>query len=193
MRLKRNAGRAVVISTALLGVLVGAVPALAGAGGVARSPAQSLGSGSWSAVATTASSAPFGSGALSLLFGVLNTQVIYFNVVNTGALTLTGATYTLSGTSLPGNSTLAVSACVGGTWNQATDTCVGGALTTVLSSTGAVSSQSVSSAGLFPAAPGVSVQLQVTLSKNAAANALGTIGVSVTRSTQVRAATSTNS
>src|SRR5436305_13181306 len=118
MGLARSAGRAVVMTTVLSGVLAGTVPSLAGVGGTTRVSGHAVGSGSWAAVATTASTAPFGTGALALNLGLLGKQLIYFNVANAGTLSLTGTTYTLSGTNLPGGSNVTVYACVGGTWVQ---------------------------------------------------------------------------
>src|SRR5690348_1528797 len=154
----RNAGRAVVASTALLGVLGAVVPSDAGTTGRA-SVTSSVGSGSWSVVATSASTAPYGSGPLTLNFGALGAQTIFFNAVNTGTLSLTGATYSVSATNMPNGSNVSLFACLGGVWNLITVTCVGGTATSLVTSTGALTSASLSTTGTFPQTAGAAVQI----------------------------------
>src|SRR4051794_22413103 len=134
--------RAAVVSVALCGCLALALPSYAGIVSRQTTAAQQLGSGDWGATPSTT----------SLDFGTPGVQQIYFTVANTGTLPLTGATYRASGSGFKVGMTLSLVACVGGTWNVATGTCTGGVVQTIVSTTGAASSASVSSAGLLPAA-----------------------------------------
>ena len=156
-------------------------PSYAGLSAQTASATQQIGSAEWSAVPTTT----------TLDFGSQSIRRLYFSVINTGTLPLLGATYTLSGSGLPRNATLAVQGCVGGAWNTATGTC-SGTTVPILSSPGPPAAASVSTAGLFPAALGSSVSLQATIDKNPQAATSGSVSVSVTRA-DVRPPTTTYS
>jgi hypothetical protein len=114
----------------------------------------------------------------------------YLTVSNTGSLALTGATYSMTrGGLIVGTAT--IDACVGGTWNESTNACTGGVVTSVVTSGN--TPQSVSASGTYPAAVSGTVRMRVSLSAAISAVASVTLAVSVSRTTQVRAATTTNS
>ena len=141
---------------------------------------QGIGSGQWGATPSTT----------SLPFGTQSTKNVFFTVANSGTLSLLGASYMLSGTSLRNNSTLSLSACVGGTWNQTTAACTGGTVVAITSTAGAAVTQAVTASGLFPAAAGASITLLASLDKTPTSTTVGSVTVTVDRS-QVRAATVT--
>jgi len=146
-------------------------------------------SGKWAALPTQLGSAPYVPAALTLTFAVAVTtpRPQYFWVVNTGTVSLTKATYTVTETGAVGV-TATVEACVGGTWNETTDACTGGVITTVATSSGGATSSSV-----VPAAASAQVRLRAKLSgAPAVAAALVTTSVAVAR-TDARAATTTYS
>ncbi|MEN8582820.1 hypothetical protein ABFP37_08950 [Burkholderia sp. RS01] len=172
---------AVIIAAALLPCLV-AAPAHAAIKAGAVSGTQAAGSGQWSAVATTAGAAPFGTGALALTFTAAGTDRQYFNVVNTGTLSLTGETFTATTT----RSSAAVERC-STTWDESTGTCPSGTITTVMN-TGA--SPTALNAPL--AATGTKIRLRVRITAAIQRDSTITIGVTVSRS-QVRTANTTTS
>lgn len=176
---------------ALLGVLLTSQAAL-GSGAGKATASHVVSSASWAAVASTASAPPYATAPLTLGFGATGRQVIYFDVVNTGQLTLTGASYTLSGANLPSSSTIALYACVGGTWNQSTNTC-SGTITSIVTSTGSATTVSSAAAGTYPAAVGARVTFAGYVSRTPIAGTTGTVAVAVTRSTQVAAGKTSNS
>jgi len=72
----------------------------AGRQDVPQDRAQPAGSATWAVVPTSASAAPYGTGALTLSFPKAGNAISppqYFNLANSGNLTATGATYTVSG------------------------------------------------------------------------------------------------
>jgi len=172
-----------------------AVPAAGAATRGTGSAVQQVGSASWAAVATTAGSAPYGSGPLTLPFGAQATQDILFNVVNTGAVTLRGLTYSVSMANVNGNSNVTLFACVGGTFDATAYTCPSpGVLTTIVQSTGPTATAAVTQTGLYPATAGSSIQLLGEYNKSVPppSNLTGTVGVSVSSDTQVRVGQTTN-
>jgi len=167
-------------------------PVYAGTDGQA-SHTQTVTSGTFAALATTASTPPYTTAALTLSFGTLGLSTIYFNVVNTGNFTLIGSTYSLSAANLGVAGAVTVKACVGGTWNESTNACTGGTATTVATSTGSTTTTSQTASGRFPAAAAASIRMQATLTGILNVNTTGTFGVTVSRTAEVRAATTTNS
>lgn len=178
---------------AVLGVVVlgGSIPADAATLASAAAAAQPVGSGTWSVVPTTASTAPFGTGALSLNFPKVANAIAppqYFNLANSGTLTATGAAYTITGLD---TTQVTVETCIGGTWNETTGTCSGTIVTLVTTVTGSTSGTASSST--VPATAGSLLRSRVkplAISKNATDTY--TVSVAVARS-QVRTSTSTSS
>lgn len=170
----------------VVGLLAPTSDAAIGTG--AQSPSTSAASGTWAAVATTSSAPPYTNAALELTFGV---SVIdppapqYFNVVNTGTLPLTGATYSAAISGAPG-ATATIYACVGGTWNEGTGACSGTITSVVTSAEGTASSTVVATA------VNASVRLQANVTTVLSLPTTLTVDVSVDRS-QARTATTTNS
>ena len=176
-----NAQRATIVSVALCACFTVAVPSYAAIGTRLVRPTQQLGSGQWGAAPS----------ATSLSFGAQGVQQIFVTVTNSGTLPLVGATYTVSGSGFKVGMTLSLLACVGGTWNVNTGACTGGQQQSIVSTTGAATSASVSTAGLLPTAVGTTVTLEALLNKTPAKTTAGAVNVIVNR-TQVRAATVTN-
>jgi hypothetical protein len=191
MGVTRNAGRAVVMTTALLGVLASVAPSQVATNAQSRAT-HTVASATWAVVATTAGSAPYGTGPLVLDFGTSGVRDHFFNVVNTGSVALTGTTYSVSGAGMPNGGTVTLGACVGGVWNEATDTCTGGTATAIATSDGTFTTASVSAAGLYPQTVGAGVRLLALLSKNPKPTTTVTVGVSVSRTTQVGVGKTTN-
>lgn len=177
-----NTQRATILVVALCGCLAFALPSQAAVGATLRTAPQQVDSGLWGAAPS----------ATSLDFGTPGVQQLFFTVTNTGTLSLTGATYTVSGSNFKVGMTMSLQACVGGAWNVSTGTCTGGVVQTIVSTTGGSTSASVTSAALFPGPLGSSLTVMAQLSKNPARTTLGSVTVTVDRS-QVRAATVTNS
>jgi hypothetical protein len=182
-------GRAIAVAVALLGVLGVSSAKLALASGEAGNAAatNTVTSGTWKALPTTLGSPPYLTQSLVLTFALSVTPppAQYFWVVNTGSLTLTGATYTVGITGTPGASA-SISACVGGTWNESSGACSGSITTLVTTAAGSAASVVV------PAAAGASIRLRASVTSALTLADIVTVGVSVSRS-QVRAATSSNS
>ena len=176
-----NARRAAIVLIALCAFLAVAMPASAAVTTRLVRPTQQLGSGRWGAAPSTT----------SLGFGTQGVQQIFFTVANSGTLSLVGATYASSGSGFKTGMTLSLVACVGGTWNTSTGACTGGQTQTIVSSTGAATSASVSATGLLPTGVGSTVTLEALLNKAPAKTTAGSVSVSVDRS-QVRAATVSN-
>jgi hypothetical protein len=174
-----------VIATIATLVLLVAAPAWGSTTGKAISGSESVGSGSWGAAGSTTSGSP----ALGTPF-VLSWNLItllptsqYFKVVNTGSLALTAETYT---TTNSGGPAVALTACVGATWNALTGSCGGSQVSLGQSGGGATSASTAIAAGAS-----LSVRAQTT-----GILSLGTFTTSVTVTTtrnQARAATVTNS
>lgn len=176
-----NTQRAIVVTVALCGFLLTALPSYAGLGAQLTPATQRFGSGEWGATPSTT----------SMSFGTQTVSDIYFTVTNTGTLPLTGATYTLSGSALKTGMTLSLLGCVGGNWDMTTGACTGGVVQTIVTTTGTATSASVTPAGLVPVAIGASVTLDAQLSRRPARTTVGSVTVTVDRS-QVRAAAVTN-
>ncbi|HWC35257.1 MAG TPA: hypothetical protein VG650_10560 [Mycobacteriales bacterium] len=172
------------LATAVATSLVLAQPAFAATKGKATK-SQSVGSASWGAAGATTNGSP----TLGTPF-VLNWSLItllptsqYFKVVNTGTLDLTGETYTSVAS---GGPTVALTACVGATWNAGLGTCAGSQVSLGQTGGGATTATTAIAAGAS-----LSVRAQTT-----GLLSLGTFTTSITVATtrsQVRAGTTTNS
>lgn len=173
-----RAGAAAVATALLLCTSLAAANAASSA--KAESGAAVVISGSWGAVATTKTAAPYGSGPLQLNFRPLDTRPQYFSVANTGTLPLIAQTLRAATDS----SSAAIEAC-STTWDEITGSCLSGTITTV------VSTATGSGSAVFPAPlpdRGSLIRLRALL---VGSNLLGTtvtIRVDVTRA-QARAAT----
>jgi hypothetical protein len=153
-----------------------------------RSAAVVTTSGIWSALPTQLASAPYVPAALALTFAVAATtpRPQYFWVVNTGTVSLTHASYTVTETGALGLSAT-VQACVGGTWNETTDACSGVVTTVATSGAGATASTVV------PGSPSAQLRLRALLSGAPAVTvAVVTTSIAVARA-DARAATTTYS
>ncbi len=196
----RHPGRAgaAVVAAALL-VCTSMAAAAAATTAKVTSASQSVGAGSWGAVATSATDGSSGSGSLLLTFRNAGTTSSpsfapqLFNVRNTGSLAISRAAYTGTATA-PSSVNFIVESC-NGTWNEASGACQGspGTLATVLTTPAGSSSATVVSTTV-PEHPGAAVRLRATVKftgnvPNSPATTL-TIGVAVDR-TYVRAATTT--
>ena len=139
------------------------------------------GSARWAAVPTAGTTAPTGTGALTLTFTALQTPR-YISVFNTGTVALTGSTMTVTMSSQQGVTN--VQACSAG-WNETLGTCLGTVTTYG-------TSNAVSTTNTNPLAVGASVRLKVTPT---GANGNGfTVGISTSVSrAQARAKTTTSS
>lgn len=182
---------AATLAAAALLVCTCLTPAEAASTAQASSAGVAASSGSWGAVATTNTTAPYGTGTLTLplpnagTVGQPSYPPQFFTVGNTGTLTLTGATYTATGT--PTTATFTLESCTAG-WNEAANTCPG-TITTVL--TTATSPQAST---IVPAGAGQGIRLRASVAGTIAKQTVPalTIGLSVTRA-QVWAATITGS
>lgn len=174
---------------ALTGVQAVAPSATASVQALARhTTAVSTTSGIWAALPTQLSSAPYVPAALTLTFAtaVTTPRPQYFWVVNTGTITLSKASYTVTETGALGL-TATVEACVGGSWNESTDAC-SGTVTTVATSGGGATSSTV-----VPAAASAQVRLRAKVSGAPTVTAaIVTVSVAVAR-TDARSATTTDS
>jgi hypothetical protein len=179
------------LALAVLGTASPASAALTATGRVTA--AQSVGSGTWGVVPTTAATAPSSPSALTLTFAQpsnKNNAAVpqYFNVINNGTLALVSATYSLSQSDATPYSVRDCS----GTWTTGTGAC-SGTITVLVSTTSGGTSGSASGVLYVPAAAGSSRQLQL-FPTGPSVNASGTctITVAVPRS-GVRTATTTSS
>lgn len=176
-------------ATALL-LCTSLAPAEAAGAAHAASPARTVSSAHWGAVATSSVAAPFGTGQLVLTFSNTGNNgnpvypAKYFTVANTGTLSIAGASYSATA---PTGFTFRIEACSGG-WNEAADTCAAGR-TTVLDTPAANLLSST-----VPAAAGSSIRLRasVTAFTKHQPDPTLTVDVGVPRA-QVRAATVTGS
>jgi len=162
----------------------------AGRQDVPQDRAQPAGSATWAVVPTSASAAPYGTGALTLSFPKAGNAISppqYFNLANSGNLTATGATYTVSGLDA---TQATVETCTGGAWNETTGACSGTTVTLVTTTAGTTSGTATSTT--VPAATGALLRTRVrplATSKNATLTY--TVSVAVARA-QVRPPTSTS-
>ncbi len=183
MTRSRLAGQ-VVAAAAIAMIVVAATPAWAGESGKATHT-QTLGSGSWGAAGSTTSGSPAIGTPFTLSWNLVTLLPTsqYFKVVNTGSLDLSGETYT---TVNSGGPTVALTACVGATWNAGTGTCGGSQVSLGQSGGGATTTTTAISSGAS-----LSVRAQTT-----GVLSLGAFTTSVTVATvrsQARSATTTNS
>jgi hypothetical protein len=177
----------------LLTVLASQGLARAGVRGAAPR-AQAVTSGTFAIIATTAAGTP-PAGALTLTYGTLLPPPQYFDAVSTGTLTLTAASYgvAVSGGGAYGAPSIALTACVGGTWDPLLGTCTGGVATALGSWTSASSATVASSAA--PATAGSRLNIKATLSNGGVLGASTVAVITTTVSSsprQVRAATTTS-
>lgn len=159
----RRVGTVVAALLTLLGA-----PTLAGASvDAGTSPAQeSVNSGNWGVVPTTSTVSPPPPGSLTLSWTLakrVTTGVRYFDAANDGSIALVGASYrvTLAGTAnVAGATTVTLTACIGGSWNQASGACPA---TAVQIGTWTSKSNSPVASTAAPATPGsrLNVQAQV--------------------------------
>jgi hypothetical protein len=144
----------------------------------AASTAAAVTSGSWAAVATTATAPPYGTGPLALTFSSLLAEPQYFNLVNTGTLPLAAVTFEAITT----RGSAVIEAC-SSTWNELLGTCPTGAIIVATSGSGPTPYT-------VPLSAGSSVRLRASVTSSR--NFTMTIGVNVTRA-QARAAAITSS
>ena len=176
-------GSTVVAATAAM-VLVVASPAWAGAK-AKTSNTQTVGSASWGAAGSTTAGSPTTGTPFVLSWNLITLFPTsqYFKVVNTGSLNLTAETYTSVSS---GGPRVALTACVGATWNAGAGTCGGSQVSLGDTSSGATTASTAIASGAS-----LSVRAQTT-----GLLSLGTFTTSVTVTTvrsQVRAGTTTNS
>jgi hypothetical protein len=157
--------------------------------GRAQSAAAAVSSGAWGAGATAATTAPYGTGPMSLSFPALSVSARFLTVGNTGALTVTAAAYTASSSN--GLVTVKIEACNSG-WNETANTCSGLTTTVVDTAVSSTASAAFSTSSSLPFGPGLHVRLRATPSVGALTGTTLTVAVSVARN-QVRAGTLTNS
>lgn len=145
-------------------------------------------SGTWGAVATANTSAPYGSGHLVLTFpprpGLSSYPPRFFTVGNSGTLPITAATYTATGAPLGASFT--IEAC-SGRWDETANACPGTTSTIVSTSTSPHESAAV------PKLAGEALRLRATVAAGSVAifsTPTLTVGVSVSRQ-QVRPASTT--
>ena len=172
-----RAGAAAAVTALLLCTSLAAADAASSA--QTTSTTAAVTSGSWGAIATTATAAPYGTGPLTLTFSGLLSAPQYFNLVNTGTLPLTAVT--VEATTTRGGAV--IEAC-STTWNELLGTCSSVLPVTVATSGAGPTAYTV----LLPAGSSIRLRASVTNSRNFAM----TIGVKVSRA-QVRAATTTGS
>ncbi|UYY83737.1 hypothetical protein OIT41_20535 (plasmid) [Arthrobacter sp. YA7-1] len=155
---------------------------------------QTVGSGSWGAVATVNTTAPYG--PLTLTFNNNGNPAHpsftsrYFTIANTGTLTITAANYTGTA-SAPSTVQFIVESC-STAWNEPTDTCPG-TPTQILAPAPGSSSSTVTTTTV-PASPGAQIRLRarVSTSGNVPKSSTSTLTIGITvDSTQVRDATTT--
>lgn len=159
---------------------------------------QTATSGTWGAVATLNTAAPYGNGPLVLTFTNLGNPATpsfmpqYFTVGNTGNLPITGASYGGS-TSAQSSVQFFVESC-SGTWNETIGVCLGGTVATVLT-TPFGTSAIPATPGPAPATPGAGIRLRarVSFSGNIPNNLTPTLTLSISVDrTQVRTAITTS-
>lgn len=183
---RERSSRAAATAVAALLLCFPGSPALAANTAKAVSGSQQNGTGTWAAVATTASAARFGTGALSLNFTGIGSFLtpLYFNVANTGTLPLIGEIVSATTTNAPA----VIEAC-SATWNESTNLCPSGTITTVVS-TGAA--PQTFAAALAATGSIARLRARLTTILDIGQVSTITVGISVTRA-QVRAATTQTS
>ena len=159
---------------------------------------QTVSSGSWGAVASLSTAAPYGSGPLTLSFtnnGIPAHPSFtpkYFTIGNTGTIPIMQATY-VGTTTAPSTVRFIIESCTS-TWNETTGACPGGTVATILTTPTGTSTIPATS-GPGPANSGTAIRLRarITFSGNVPKTPAPTltIGITVDR-TQVRTATTTS-
>lgn len=192
-------GRAVAAIAAAVLLVCTSTPAEAATAAEASSVSRTVGSGTWGAAATLNTTAPYGTGPLTLTFtnigspGQPSFTPQYFTVGNTGTLPLTQASYT--GTpDAPSAVKFIVESC-STTWNESTGVCQNGTTTQILAAQGGSPAVPVTSTTV-PANAGGSIRLRarVTTSGQIPNHSTTTLTIDVTvNRTQVRSATTTGS
>lgn len=172
------------LAAAVAAAIVSAAPAWASED-ARTAKTQAVGSASWGAAGATASGSPATGTPFVLSWNLVTLlpSSQYFRVVNTGSLDLTGETYTSVAS---GGPTVALTACVGATWNAVAGTCGGTQVSLGQTGGGATAATTAISSGAS-----LSVRAQTT-----GVLSLGTFTTSVTVTTtrsQVRSGTTTNS
>lgn len=166
----------------------------------AASASQAVGSGTWGAVASQSTAAPYGSGPLTLTFtntgssGNPSFKSQYFTVGNTGTLPITAANYT-GATAAQSSVRFIIESC-SGIWNETNDTCSGGTATVLTTAFGTSTITPV--AGPAPATSATAgIRLRARVNTNGSVpnnNPTQTLSLSITVDrTQVRTATTTGS
>lgn len=180
-------------SSAALGLLAGLLVTGAVTGSPASAGTAALGSGTpavgsvaWAVTPTTLDTMTPLPGPATLTFGscvllALCPAPQYFWFVNTGSVTLTGATYAFSSTGV-GLGSFTVTACVNGSW--VSGSCTG---TTATLTSGATT--------VVPAAAGTRLQVQVKVAAVLSVATVVTVAATVSSATprQIRPAASTTS
>jgi hypothetical protein len=142
-----NSSSATVITAALLLFTGARRPAEAAVQGRAQSATAAVSSGTWGAVATTATTAPYGTAPMSLSFPALSVSARFFTVGNTGTLTVTAATYTASSSN--GLVTVKIEACNSG-WNETANSCSGLTMTVLDTAVSSTASAAFSTSSSLP-------------------------------------------
>lgn len=195
MNVHHYSSRAAAAIAAAVLLVCTSTPAEAASTANTASASQTVGSGTWGAVATLRSAAPYGTGTLTLSFTNQGSsdnpsfKPQYFTVVNTGTLPMTKASYSGT-TSAPSSVQFLVDSC-SGTWNEATGACQGGTPARVLAPQSGSFPYSVTSTTV-PASAKTSIRLRATVvvNDNISTTPTLTVNVAVDR-TQIRAATTT--
>ncbi len=156
---------------------------------VTRNSTLSVNTSGWGAYLATPGTTPPPNPYVNTWIASPGVQLAYLDLLNPNSLNLAGVTYNITSTD-PNSSRqnvprIAIDVCVGGTWNQSTDSC-NGTISALGNSTGGTIASSVS----LPATSRQSIRLTVT--KTTKVVWTTTINISVNRA-QVRAATTTNS
>ncbi|MFD5826334.1 hypothetical protein [Lentzea sp. NPDC060358] len=144
--------------------LTGTAHAVADADAVADTQVVSA---KWAATLVRSDGTVLTGSAWGATYSNLNTSYLYGSVRNTGTLPLTAQTYALSTSGLV-LGTPAATACVNGTWQQATNTCTGTQTT-------------LSGATALPIAVGAAVSVRLTLPPTLLSGTVS-LSVSVSRS-----------
>ncbi|MGO4856131.1 hypothetical protein [Arthrobacter sp. 2MCAF14] len=158
---------------------------------------QAVSSGSWGAVASKSTAAPYGSGPLTLSFTNNGNPAHpsftpkYFTIGNTGTIPITQANY-VGTTTAPSTVRFIIESCTS-TWNETTGACPGGTVATVLTTPWGTSTIPATS-GPAPADSGTAIRLRARITFSGSVPKTPaptlTIGITVDR-TQVRTGTTT--
>ena len=199
MNVHHYPGRAAAAIAAAVLLACTSTPAQAATTANTASGSQTVPSGSWGAVPSRNTAAPYGSGPLTLSFpnngGVGNPSFtpVYFTVGNTGTLPITAANYGGSTSAQPPVQFTLESCST--TWNEGTGACPGGSVATILTASGSSTIQATP--GPAPASQGAGIRLRARANSDGSGNvpktpaSTLTLNISVDR-TQVRTATTTS-